>query len=74
MYVCICHSITEKDIKKAKSNGASSLNDLKMMTGCATGCGSCEDYAIEILEKTHSNRISDFLKIYPNKDKLPLPN
>ena len=66
MYVCICHSITEKDIKKASKEGAKTISDLKFMTGCATSCGSCADFAIEMLEKNHTNKISEFLKIYPS--------
>jgi bacterioferritin-associated ferredoxin len=74
MYVCICHSITEKDIKKASKNGAKTIQDLKYMTGCATGCGGCLDYAVELLEKNQSSRISDFLNIYPGNNNPVIQN
>ena len=65
MYVCICHSITDKDIKRSINQGAKSLHDLKAMTGCATGCGSCADYAEELIQNYKEKSIPDFLKIYP---------
>ena len=64
MYVCICHSITDKDIKRSINQGAETLQDLKAMTGCATGCGSCADYAEEFLLKHQKKSLPNFLKIY----------
>jgi bacterioferritin-associated ferredoxin len=63
MYVCICYGVTEKDIKKAAKAGAQSLQDIKQSTGCATGCGTCADVALEVLQDAHSSRTPDFLKI-----------
>ncbi len=63
MYVCICHGVTEKDIKKAAKAGAQSLQDIKQATGCATGCGTCADVALEVLQNAHSQTTPEFLKI-----------
>ena len=63
MYVCICHGVTEKDIQKAAKEGASSLQDIKQMTGCATGCGTCADSAIELLQAHNHKKTPDFLKV-----------
>jgi len=63
MYVCICHGVTEKDIKKAAKAGAQSLQDIKQATGCATGCGTCADVALEVLQNAHRLSTPDFLKI-----------
>lgn len=63
MYVCICHGVTEKDIQKAAKAGANSLQDLKQMTGCSSGCGSCADVALEVLQAQHAKNTPDFLKI-----------
>ena len=49
MYICICNAVTDKMIKAAAAAGASSLDDLNRMTGCAGGCGSCTELAEEIL-------------------------
>ncbi len=67
MYVCICHGVTEKDIQKAAKAGASSLQEVKEMTGCATGCGTCADTAIEVLHAQHNKVTPDFLKILQPK-------
>jgi len=63
MYVCSCHGVTEKDIQKAAKQGAKSLQDVKQMTGCSTGCGSCADLALEVLQAQHAKNTPDFLKI-----------
>lgn len=63
MYVCICHGVTEKDIQKAAKAGANTLQDVKQMTGCGTGCGTCVDSAIEVLQSHQNNSTPDFLKI-----------
>jgi bacterioferritin-associated ferredoxin len=49
MYVCICHAVTDRDIKKAVANGTRTLSELKLQTGCSTSCGRCEESAREIL-------------------------
>ena len=63
MYVCICHGVTEKDIQQAAKIGASDLHDIQQLTGCATGCGTCADSAIEVLRAAHAKKTPDFLKI-----------
>jgi bacterioferritin-associated ferredoxin len=63
MYVCICHGVTEKDIQKAAKRGANNIHDLKSMTGCGTGCGSCVELAAEVLQAHHSQATPDFLTI-----------
>ncbi len=69
MYVCICHGVTEKDIQKAAKQGANSLQDIKSMTGCGTGCGSCVELAAEVLQAHHNKSTPDFLQILqPNSD------
>jgi len=71
MYVCICHGVTEKDLQKAAKQGANSLQDVQQMTGCATGCGSCADVAIEVLQAHHAKKTPDFLKILQSNVDLP---
>jgi len=52
MYVCICRSITDKEIRKAAASGADSLYDLQDALGVAMGCGSCADMAESILDES----------------------
>ncbi|MGJ8664146.1 MAG: (2Fe-2S)-binding protein [Marinicella sp.] len=63
MYVCICHGVTEKDIQKAAKSGAADLQDIQNITGCATGCGTCAESAIEVLQAAHAKKTPDFLNI-----------
>jgi len=53
MYVCICNAVTDKMIRAAAAEGATSLADLNRMTGCTGGCGSCADLAREVLQGVH---------------------
>jgi bacterioferritin-associated ferredoxin len=50
MYVCICNAVTEKQVKHAALEGASSLEDLQMDLGVATCCGQCADNACQLLK------------------------
>ena len=52
MYVCLCHGITENQIRACIQGGARSLWDLQGQLGVATSCGSCAAHACDMLE-TH---------------------
>jgi bacterioferritin-associated ferredoxin len=51
MYVCICNAVTERTIEKLVADGCSSLAELQSRTGCADCCGTCHDYAVEVLDR-----------------------
>jgi bacterioferritin-associated ferredoxin len=51
MYVCICNSVTDRQIREAARNGACSLDALSAELRVATCCGSCRDCACAILEE-----------------------
>ena len=51
MYVCICNSVTESDIKKAVKDGANSMHHLKTELKCSTQCGGCSQRARACLDK-----------------------
>jgi bacterioferritin-associated ferredoxin len=62
MYVCICKSVTDRDIREAASRGARTLKDLRRELGVASDCGKCASCAREVLcetrgEATHSPRL-----------------
>jgi bacterioferritin-associated ferredoxin len=52
MYICICNAVTESAIKQSVREGARSVFDLTLRTGCSTQCGSCTDTVRDILETT----------------------
>ncbi|HET6587082.1 MAG TPA: (2Fe-2S)-binding protein [Oleiagrimonas sp.] len=49
MYVCICQSVTDRDIRRQAGDGVRSFADLQARTGCATCCGCCESEARQVL-------------------------
>lgn len=49
MYICLCHGITDKQIRQCVEAGARTLCDLSGQLGVATQCGGCADSACEVL-------------------------
>jgi len=54
MYVCVCKGITDRQIKAAIDNGASSLGQLRKALGVASQCGKCSVMTREILNEALS--------------------
>jgi bacterioferritin-associated ferredoxin len=54
MYVCICHSVTDKQIRRAASRGVDNLYELRESLGVAAGCGSCASMAQDILNEANA--------------------
>ncbi|MGB5622314.1 MAG: (2Fe-2S)-binding protein [Gammaproteobacteria bacterium] len=51
MYVCLCHAVTEHEIRSAADAGHASVEALGRCLGVATGCGQCACMAEEILDE-----------------------
>jgi bacterioferritin-associated ferredoxin len=49
MYVCICNTVTEKDIQQAVKQGVSSLEMLSENMQVSNDCGCCADHASKVL-------------------------
>ena len=47
--ICHCKQVSYIDIRKAMINGARTLEEVKEITGAATGCGRCSGAIEEIL-------------------------
>jgi bacterioferritin-associated ferredoxin len=54
MYVCVCKGITDRQIKAAIADGASSLGQLRKALGVATQCGKCSVMTREILDEARN--------------------
>jgi bacterioferritin-associated ferredoxin len=52
VYICICHGITDHQIRSCVKDGARTLCDLQGQLGVATQCGSCQGSALTILDET----------------------
>ena len=51
MYVCICNSVTDSDIRNAVDNGVRNMKQLRRTTGCGSSCGCCKDLAVEFIQQ-----------------------
>ncbi len=51
MYVCICKSVTDKQIRRAAARGVDNLYELRESLGVGAGCGLCASHAQEILHE-----------------------
>ena len=51
MYVCLCHAVTDTQIKEAVSQGDCSLNDVKKRLGVGDQCGKCVKMATQIIQR-----------------------
>lgn len=58
MYVCLCNSVTDRQIRKACENGANSITCLQNELKVGTCCGRCKDCAREIIHETLGNQVS----------------
>ncbi len=52
MYVCLCHGVTDRDIRAAVCNGATRMRDLAKELGVATECGRCACTANQLRKDT----------------------
>ncbi|GAB4469466.1 MAG: hypothetical protein OHK0044_11510 [Burkholderiaceae bacterium] len=52
MYVCICHAVTDREIRAAVARGAARLDDLTLALGVGAGCGCCREAARALIDET----------------------
>lgn len=57
MFVCICHGVTESQIRRAAEEGCRETHELTMRFGLGSGCGSCLPLAAEILDESAAERV-----------------
>ena len=63
MYVCLCHGVTEAMIEDAAQAGARDLQQLTMLTGATSGCGSCADMAESVLKSARAKARAPWLSV-----------
>ncbi len=49
MYVCLCKGVTDRDIRTAIENGASTFRNLRNELGVSSQCGKCACITKELL-------------------------
>ncbi len=52
MYVCLCRSITDKQIKQAACQGVRSNRDLNQLLGKKPDCGQCGLQTRKLIQET----------------------
>jgi len=51
MYVCICHGITDRQIRETLDRGAASLTEVQMQVPVGGCCGRCLPTAQEVIDE-----------------------
>lgn len=54
MYVCVCKSITDSQIRRAVDEGACSMRDLCQNLGACSQCGKCAQHVLSELRQALS--------------------
>ena len=49
MYVCVCHAVTDRQIREAAAGGARTLKDLRRDLNVTRDCGRCATCARDCL-------------------------
>jgi bacterioferritin-associated ferredoxin len=55
MYICICNAITDREIRAAVADGATTLSDVSMRLGVGSGCGCCRETAQQLIHESTCN-------------------
>ena len=58
MYVCVCQAISDQDIRDAVHEGAEDFADIQNRLGAATGCGTCSDFAKEVISEALAQKLT----------------
>jgi bacterioferritin-associated ferredoxin len=51
MYICVCHAISDRQIREVVNRGAASLDEVQVHLPVASCCGRCEDSAREVIDR-----------------------
>lgn len=50
MYICMCHAISDRQIREVVDRGAGSLQEVQAHLPVASCCGCCEESARQLIE------------------------
>ncbi len=59
MYVCLCKSITDSQIREAVANGATRFGQVRKELGLAAQCGKCGILAREVFDESFERTVDD---------------
>lgn len=52
MYICLCNSLTDRDVKSAVASGAQRCANVYELLGAAPQCAKCTVHIREIIRET----------------------
>lgn len=58
MFVCLCKSVTDHQIKESVENGITSFSAMQSHLDVSTACGSCECEVKQIIQKKLQKELS----------------
>ena len=62
MFVCLCHGVTDKQIKQAVHQGASTVKHIAKELNVATQCGKCAQ-ATKIIIDQELEHLASFYRV-----------
>ncbi|MCY7280860.1 MAG: (2Fe-2S)-binding protein [Sphingomonas bacterium] len=58
MIICSCNAIRDSDVRTAARRGCPCPDSAYRSLGCAIQCGSCRDYAAEIIDEERASLLA----------------
>ncbi|MGM9516535.1 (2Fe-2S)-binding protein [Roseateles sp. DB2] len=58
MIVCLCHRVSDRDIRRAVAEGTRNFEVLQDETRAASACGACHDCAREVFNEAVSTHLA----------------
>lgn len=59
MYICLCKSITDSQIREAVANGNTSFGKVRKELNIASQCGKCGILAREVFNESMQNEVDN---------------
>lgn len=63
MYICICHAVTDTQIKQSVENGCCSYREIRDCLAVGTTCGRCVPEARAVINDTLRELAIDMLEV-----------
>lgn len=52
MFICVCHAVTDHEVRRVVADGAHTLEGVAMALGVGTSCGCCRESARDLIAQT----------------------
>lgn len=65
MYACVCHAVTEDDVRAHVASGASSAKDVRKACGMRPGCGRCVERICGLIDEERTCALRKLLTADP---------